>query len=174
MLLFLCHSLHLVLMVPLALELNCGFFLCFESLAQLPRCQLCCGFLSLSVFHFLDAFSFFLFKLWSSKTSVFISAFYISETWDVNNEHVTTFIIVSSAYFFSACFFSALDLDCEESLSWYFSRACCLISFFFSLSSANTLNYLSLIILRLQSDISDTLKSSVKVETLCQFKCTVG
>lgn len=45
-----------------------------------------------------------------------------------------TFIVVSSAYLLSARFFSALDLDKDESFSWYFSRALSLISFFSSLS----------------------------------------
>lgn len=46
-----------------------------------------------------------------------------------------TFIIDSSAYFFSACFFAALDLDSAHSFSWCFIKALSLMASFFSLST---------------------------------------
>lgn len=105
-------------------EADSGFFC-----SLLPCCQLCCGFVPLSIFHFLNAVIFLLFKLESH--TVFVK---LKRLGEMTQEYVT-FIIVSSVYFFSDCFLSALDLDSEESLSWCWSRAWCLISFFFSLSS---------------------------------------
>lgn len=57
--------------------------------------------------------------------------------WTLNYEIRLTLSIVSRAYLFSLCFFSALDMDSTQSFSWYFIKALCLVSFFSSSSETH-------------------------------------